>query len=375
VMAIDPGFRTDHTLLGETQWTFSREPAVQQRRKIVQQELIERVRTLPGVEAAGLVNDHPLGVGGFANGQFIEMTRQDELQSPEDLARLGPEVKNRVGMAGYRIASEGYFTAMGIRLIRGRLFEDSDGPDAPHVAVISESLAATKWPDQDPIGRFIQFGNMDGDLRGFRVVGVVSDVREVSPETVPGPLFYGYYKQRMASRFTMVVRTGMASALAPTVRQVVREADPELPLQLRTAEEALDRALAGRRFSLTLIVAFSASALILAALGIYGLITYLVAERTREIGIRLALGAESADVLRLVLGRGLVLAVGGIAVGLVAAMGLTRFLEGMLFGVTTADPVALGGVMLVTLLAVVMASYVPARRAMRVAPVIAMRAE
>jgi putative ABC transport system permease protein len=173
----------------------------------------------------------------------------------------------------------------------------------------------------------------------------------------------------------MVVRTGMASALAPTVRQVVREADPELPLQLRTAEEALDRALAGRRFSLTLIVAFSASALILATLGIYGLITYLVAERTREIGIRLALGAESADVLRLVVGKGLVLAVGGVAVGLVAAIGLTRFLEGMLFGVTTTDPVALGAVMLVTLLAVVMASYVPARRAMRVAPVIAMRAE
>jgi predicted permease len=348
---------------------------VQQRRKAVQQALLERVRTLPGVEAVGLVNAHPLGVGGFFNGQFIEMTRQDELQTPADLAKLGPEVKNRVGLAGFRVASEGYFGAMGIRLIRGRLFEDSDGPAAPHVAVISESLAATKWPDQDPIGRFIQFGNMDGDLRGFRVVGIVSDVREVSPETVPGPLFYGYYQQRMASRFTMVVRTAMASALAPTVRQVVREADPELPLQLRTTEEALDRALAGRRFSLTLIVAFSASALILATLGIYGLITYLVAERTREIGIRLALGAESADVLRLVLGKGLVLAVAGVAVGLVAAMGLTRFLEGMLFGVATGDPVALGAVMLVTLLSVLMASYVPARRAMRVAPVIAMRAE
>jgi predicted permease len=375
VMTIDPGFRTDDGLLAEAQWTFTRDPAVQQRRKTLQQDLLARVAALPGVDGVGLVNAHPLGNGGFFNGQFIEMTRQDELQTPEDLARLGPEVKSRAGLAGYRVASEGYFAAMGIRLIRGRLFQDSDGPDAPHVAVISESLAATKWPDQDPIGRFIQFGNMDGDLRGFRIVGIVSDVREVSPETVPGPLFYGYYKQRMATRFTVIVRTQMASALAPTVRQVIREADPELPLQLRTTEEAFDRALAGRRFSLTLIVVFSAAALILATLGIYGLITYLVAERTREIGIRLALGAESADVLRLVLGKGMVLAVGGILVGLAAAMGLTRFLEGMLFGVTATDPVALGAVMLVTLLAVLAASYAPARRAMRVTPVIAMRTE
>jgi putative ABC transport system permease protein len=375
VMAIDPGFNTERGLMAETQWTFSRDPAVQQRRKTVQQHLLERVAALPGVDGVGLVNAHPLGVGGFANGQFIEMTRQDELQTPADLARIGPEVKSRAGLAGFRIASEGYFAAMGIRLIRGRLFEETDGPEAPHVAVISESLAATQWPGQDPIGRFIQFGNMDGDLRGFRIVGIVSDVREVSPETVPGPLFYGYYQQRMATRFTMVVRTGMANALAPTVRQVVREADPELPLQLRTTEEAFDRALAGRRFSLTLIVAFSASALILAALGIYGLITYLVAERTREIGIRLALGAESSDVLRLVIGKGLVLALGGIGVGLAASLGLTRFLEGMLFGVTASDPLALGAVMLVTLLAVSAASYLPARRAMRVAPVIAMRAE
>jgi predicted permease len=375
VMAVDPGFRTDNALLIDTQWTFSREPEVQQRRKAVQQELMTRLGALPGVEAVGLINAHPLGTGGFANGRFLEMTRPDELQSFDDMTRLGPEATSRAGMAGYRIASEGYFTAMGIRLIRGRMFEETDGNDAPHVALISESLAQAKWPDQDPIGRFVQFGNMDGDLRGFRIVGVVSDVREATPEAVPEPLFYGYYQQRMTSRFTMVVRTPAESALAPTVGQMVRAADPDLPVQLRTAEEAVDRVLAGRRFSLTLIGTFGVAALLLAALGIYGLITYLVAERTREIGIRLALGAESADVLRLVLGKGLVLAVGGIVVGFAAAMGLTRFLEGMLFGVTTTDPVALGAVMLVTVLAVVTASYVPARRAMRVAPVIAMRAD
>jgi predicted permease len=375
VIGIDPGFRTADALLVETQWTFSRDAAVQQRRKNAQAELLVRLRNLPGVQQVGLVNAHPLGVGGFFNGQFLEMTRSDELQTPEDIARLGPAVKERAGLAGYRIASDEYFTAMGIRLLRGRLFEETDGPDAPHVALISESLAQAKWPNQDPIGRYIQFGNMDGDPRGFRIVGIVSDVREASPETVPGPLFYGYYKQRMASRFTVVVRSATGTALVPTVREVMRHVDPELPLQVRTIEDALDRALAGRRFSLTLIAVFSAAALALAALGIYGLISYLVAERTREIGIRLALGAESTDVLRLVLGKGVVLAVAGMVAGLVAALGLTRLLEGMLFGVTATDPVALVTVMAVTLAAVVAASYLPARRAMQVPPVIAMRAE
>jgi predicted permease len=374
LMAIDPGYRTAGALLLDTQWMFSRDPAVQQRRRSIQQEVLARFRSLPGVHSAGLITNHPLGPGG-PNGQFIEMMRVDEIQTPEDRQKLGPEIKARLGFAGYRVASEGYFQAMGIRLIRGRLFEESDGPDAPHVAVISQSLAEAKWPSQDPIGRYIQFGNMDGDRRGFRIVGIVSDVREVSPELVPGPVFYAYYQQRMANWFTIVVRTDTAGTLAPTVRQLVREADAELPLRVRTVEDAFDQALAGRRFSLTLIVAFSAVALVLATLGIYGLVAYLVAERTREIGIRLALGAESTEVLRLVIGKALALAVAGIAVGLAVATGLRRLLEGMLFGVTPGDPVALTVVVVVTFVAVLAASYVPARRAMNVAPVVAMRME
>jgi putative ABC transport system permease protein len=374
LMAIDPGYRTNGALLLGTQWMFSRDPAVQQRRRSTQQDVLARLQSLPGVHSAGLITAHPLGPSG-PNGQFIEMTRVDEIQTPDDRQKLGPEIKARLGFAGYRVASEGYFQAMGIRLIRGRLFEESDAQNAPHVAVISQSLAETKWPNQDPIGRYIQFGNMDGDLRGFRIVGIVSDVREVSPEVVPGPLFYGYYQQRMATWFTIVVRTDTAGTLAPTVRQVVREADAELPLQVRTVEDAFDRALAGRRFSLTLIGAFSAVALVLATLGIYGLVAYLVAERTREIGIRLALGADSTEVLRLVIGKALVLAVSGIVVGLAVAAGLTRLLEGMLFGVTPSDPIALAAVVAVTLAAVLAASYVPARRAMNVAPVTAMRAD
>jgi predicted permease len=375
LLSVNPGYRTDQSLLIDLAWTFSRDAEVHQRRKAAQQELLTRLRAVPGVENAGLVNDFPLGTGGFANGQFLEMTRPDEITSFEDTARLGDELKARAGMAGYRIASEGYFATLGIPLIRGRLFDERDGPDAPHVAIISESLANTKWPGQDALGRFIQFGNMDGDLRGFQIVGIVGDVREISPETVPGPLFYGYYRQRMASRFSVVVRSRLAGTLAPTVRQVVRDIDPDLPVQMRTVEEALDRALAGRRFSLTLIGVFSMAALILAALGIYGLISYLVAERTREIGIRLALGAESADVFRLVLGKGAVLAAVGMGVGVIAAFGLSGLLQGMLFGVTPTDPTAFAAVLGVTLAAVLAASYVPARKAMKVAPVTALRAE
>jgi predicted permease len=375
LLAVDPGYRTTRSLLVDLSWPFSREADLQQRRKGAQAEILAQLKVQPGVETVGLVSSFPLGPGFFPNGQFLEMTRVDEIQSPEDVASLGEAVKARAGFAGYRIVDEGYFAAMGIRLVRGRLFDERDGADAPHVAVISESLAAARWPNQDPIGRFVQFGNMDGDLRGFRIVGIVSDVREAALERVPEPLFYGYYKQRMASRFTIVAQTGRTAQVALAAQQLVRRADPDLPLQVRTIEQALDRALAGRRFSLTLIGLFSTLALVLATLGVYGLISYLVAERTREIGIRLALGADPGDVLRLVLGRAALLAGVGVAAGIAGAAGLTRLIAGMLFGVTPTDPIAFLAVPLVTLAAVLLASYVPARRAMRVSPVTAMTAE
>jgi predicted permease len=374
-LAVDPGYRTDNALILDLVWNFSDDARLRQRRMDTQRDIIAELGRLPGVQDAGLISSFPLGAGFFPNGQFLEMTRPDELQSADDIARLGDQVKARAGFAGYRIASEGYFAAMGIPLIRGRLFDEGDGPDAPHVAVISESLANSKWPNQDPIGRFVQFGNMDSDLRGFRVVGIVGDVRELSPETVPGPLFYGYYRQRMAWRPSVVVRANAPTALTAPARDAVRRLDPEVPLQIRTVEEAFDRTLAGRRFSLLLIAVFSVSALGLATLGIYGLMAYLVAQRTREIGIRLALGAEATDVLRLVVGRGALLAALGVVVGLGAALGLSRLLEGMLFGVTPTDPIALASVTVLTMAAVLAATFLPARRAVRVAPVVALRAD
>ena len=377
LLAVDPGYRTSDAVLLDLNWTFSREPAVQSRRKDVQRDLLEQLGQIPGVERTGLISGFPLGGGFFPNGRFLEMTRVDELQKPEDLQALGDEIKARAGYANYRIASGDYFSAMRIPLVRGRLFDERDGPDAPHVAVISESLAVSKWPDQDPIGRFVQYGNMDGDVRGFRIVGIVGDVREVSPEAVPAPTFYAFYRQRMAPRYSLVLHTrgDVAATVAPAARELVRRLDPTLAVQTRTLDDAFDRALAGRRFSLSLIGVFSAVALLLATLGIYGLISYLVAERTKEIGIRLALGAAAADVLRLVMGQGTKLAAAGAVVGLAAAAGLMRFVKGMLFGVTETDPIAFGGVLVVTLAAVLVASYLPARRALKVQPVIAMRGD
>jgi putative ABC transport system permease protein len=375
VLAVDPGYRTANALILDLTGNFPADPQARRRRMDGHRDLLAELKRLPGVEQAGLISAFPLGGGNFVNGRFLEMTRPDELKSFDDVARLGDEAKARAGMAGYRIASEEYFRAMDIPLVRGRLFQESDGPDAPHVAVISQSLANAKWPDQDPIGRFVQFGNMDGDLRGFRIIGIVGDVRELSPESLPGPIFYGYYRQRLASRVSVVVRTQSPASLGASARQIARAVDPDMPVQVRTVDDAFDRALAGRRFSLVLIAVFSACALVLATLGIYGLMAYLVSQRTREIGIRLALGAESTDVLRLVVGRGMTLAIAGIGAGLAASLWLTQLLEGMLFGVTRTDPVAFAGVMALTLVAVLLASYIPAARALGIAPAEALRAE
>ena len=373
VLNIDPGYRTSGTVMLDLMAPYFRDLKSRAGQIAMQDELLSRLSAIPGARDVALINDFPLGSRGYANGQFVEMTRVDELQAQADIQKLGDQVKARAGFAGYRITSADYFKAMGIPLIRGRAFEFSDGPDAPHVAVISESLAKTRWPDQDPIGRFIQFGNMDGDRTGFRIVGIVGDVRELSTEAQAGSLFYGHYRQRGTSRFTVVMRADSIDAVAPAARRIVRELDPDIPVQTRTVEDALDRTLAGRRFSVILIVAFGAAALTLAALGLYGLIAYLVTQRTREIGIRMALGASRPDLLRLIIGKAANLALVGVAAGVVAAFALARAVDGMLYGVTARDPLAFAAVIALTIAAVLVASYLPARRALKVTPVESLR--
>ena len=373
-MAVDPGFRVGDDLVLETSIELPGDDA-DSRLALLQETLLARIRSLPGVSSAGLINGFPLGKGQFANGVFVEMARIDEITTFEQFDPNAPHLKPRVGEAEYRVASAGYFEAMGIPLIRGRLFDDGDAPGRPHVAVISRSLAERQWPGRDPLGRFIQFGNMDGDLTGLRIVGVVGDVRELSPESLPGRVIYVVARQRpsAAGTFSVIASGASMKALADPVRGIMREVLPDSPYELSTVSAGLDRAVGSRRFNLWLIGAFAAAALGLAMLGVYGLVAYAVSQRSREMGIRVALGAEPASLVRLVLTHAAWLTLIGSAVGLGLALLASSAIAGMLYGVTAVDPGVLLSVAAIMLAAAMAASYLPARRILKQPPGLALR--
>jgi len=276
------------------------------------------------------------------------------------------------------VASEGYLKALGIPLVRGRLFDDRDTAAVRHVALISESLARATWPNQDPLGKTIEFGNMDGDLRLLAVVGVVGDVRDRNLETPPRPTVYVNYRQRLRGphNFTVVMRADAPPAtVLGAARDIVRGLDPDIVPRLRTFEEVFTASLEARRFNLVLVGAFAGTALLLAAVGIYGVMAYWVARRTREIGVRIALGAVPRDVLRLVLGQGSRTVTAGVAFGLAGSLALTRTMESLLYGVRPTDPATFAGVSLLLAAVALLASYVPARRAVKVDPMVALRHE
>jgi ABC-type antimicrobial peptide transport system permease subunit len=258
---------------------------------------------------------------------------------------------------------------MNVPLLRGRTFDSRDGPDAPHVALVSAALATAKWPNEDPIGKIIQFGNMDGDLRPFTVIGIVGDLRQWSLALTPRPTFYAFVRQRpvAAGRLNIVMATvGDRTPVIAAAQRVVRDLRPDIPARLRTIETIVAESVADRRFVLFVVGVFGGSALLLATLGVYSVISYLVAQRSREISIRVALGAQKHEVIRLVLRQGALVALVGIAAGAAASLGLTRLLGTLLYEVSPTDPAAF--VMMVALLTLValLASWLPARRAARV---------
>jgi predicted permease len=294
------------------------------------------------------------------------------------MSKLPQLVKDptRSGDAEFRVASPGYFTAMNIPIVRGRVFEDRDGPDNPHVAVISASLARAKWPNDDPIGKIIQYGNMDGDLHPFTIVGVVGDVREASLADQPRPTFYASYRQRprATGTFNFVIQgDAPAEAIIPAARRIVAQLRPDVPPRFRTIQMVVSQSVADGRFVLLLVGVFGAAAMLLATLGVYSVIAYVVTQRRQEIGVRVALGAQSSDVLGMVLRQGFTLALGGIVIGTVAALFVGRLLSRFLFAVAPNDPVAFGGVIVVLGVVALVASFVPALRATRVDPMTALR--
>ncbi len=377
VLSVERGFRTEHVVTLDLALSFAERDADKVRRVQFLDQLLTRLRALPGVDEVGGTGRLPL-TGPLSDGWYILMD-PGELP-PQTMQHLEQLFRNpaRTGDADYCPASEGYFKVLGIPLLRGRLFSDGDTMDAPHVAVISESLAREKWPDRDPLGEKIEFGNMDGDLRLLTVVGVVGDVRAASLETPPRPTIYVDYRQRPQAtyRFTGVLRTHAAPAsILRAAQEIVRELDPSVPPRFGTFTETISASLETRRFSLTLVTAFSVTALLLAMAGIYGVTAYSVARRTREIGVRIALGASPGDVLRMIFGQASRTAAIGVAIGLGGSFLLTRTMKSLLFGVSAADPFTFAGVALLLVIAVMVACWIPARRAMRVDPLVSLRYE
>jgi predicted permease len=372
---IDPGYRTERALVLDISASVPEGRAGQRERVRLYDEIASRISALPGVSAVGGVNAFPLAGGNRANGTFLIMSRP----GPQlDLSQLPNLMKDpsRSGDAEFRVAGPGYFRAMNIPVIRGRTFEDRDGTDAPHVGVISASLAKAKWPNEDPIGKIIQYGNMDGDMHPFTVVGIVGDVREASLADQPRPTFYADYRQRpvQAREFYFVVSgNARPEAIIPAARRIVADLRPDVPPRFRTIETVVSQSVADRRFVLLLVGVFGAAAMLLATLGVYSVIAYVVTQRRQEIGVRVALGAQSGDVLRMVLRQGFTLAFFGIAIGTVAALLVGRLLSRFLFGIAPNDPVAFGGVILVLAGVALLASLVPALRATRVDPMTALR--
>ncbi|CAN5132378.1 ABC transporter permease [soil metagenome] len=268
LLAVDPGYRTDGAVVMDLSLPSPDDDAEGIRLLGFHQNLLARLRAVPGVEHVGGVNDFPLG-GDYANGTFLIVNGPEEVTSFDDFGRLAKD-ESRTGYAAYRVANEDYFRAMQIPLVRGRLFDERDAPEAPNVAVISESLAKNRWPNENPIGKLIQFGNMDGDLRPMAVVGIVGDVRERGLDAEPQPTLYGNASQRPGSAGTFhVVMTGPASptAVIPAARQILGELQPEVPPRFRTLGQIFSASLAARRFSLLLLGVFGVAALLLAMIG------------------------------------------------------------------------------------------------------------
>jgi predicted permease len=374
VLEVDPGFRVDGILTMDVSLPWVSEPEQKAAQGRFFAALIEQLGRIPGVSRAGAVSGLPLD-GGHPDGLFLVIGPEAGPITQDRLAALFQR-KELLGTADYVAATRGYFEALAIPLVRGRHFDERDGASTPHVALISESLARERWPGQDPIGRTIEFGNMDGDLRLITIVGIVGDTHEYGLDAPPRPSVYVHLLQRPRAAVSATLRVASdQAAVAAAAREILQRLDPELPTRFRTLAQVSAAALGPRRFNVILIGFFAATALLLATAGVFGVMACAVSRRTREIGVRVALGAAAGDVRRMIIGQGLRTIVAGVAVGVVGSLALTRIVESLLFGVSPTDPLTFGGVTLLLVGAGLLACYVPARRATTVDPVVALRHE
>jgi putative ABC transport system permease protein len=362
ILKVDPGFRPDNVLtmrvaLPEAKYSKPEEV------RAFYDNLLERVQTSPGVKSAGAISTLPLGGG------------DDSGTTTIDSQVIG--AKEEEPEADMRVVTPDYFKAMGISLIRGRFFDQRDTDTSQPVVIIDESLAQTYWPNQDPIGRRVHRGGRNGTTPWSTVIGVVHHVRSRTLEARSRIEVYWPQTQRPSNAMALTILTsGSPMSLATTVQKEVSELDPELPVyRVRTMTEVMGESVARRRVALVLLAAFAGLALLLASVGIYGVTSYLANQRQREIGLRIALGSRRSQVLQLIIGQGMATIAIGLLIGLVPALLLTRLMSGLLFDVRPADPLALGGSAVLLLVVALVANFIPARRASRVNPMVALRYE
>jgi putative ABC transport system permease protein len=328
---------------------------------VLYKSLLDSLTVLPGVKAAAISSGLPFGAGTYTTSPS-KPVGESQLPAGDSLP------------IEYRQVSPDYFRALEIPHLRGRMFSDQDRHDAPLVTLVSERTARTLWGDRDPVGRQLQIVS---SKIVFTVIGVVGDTRSTRLSTEPNPQMYFPAAWRQWPRMDIVVRTaGRPETIVPAVRAAVRQLDPELPLtNVRTMNEWIANSAANQRFNGLLLGMFAAVALVIAAVGIYGVLAYSVTQRTRELGVRLALGAQPGDVRRMVIREGMKLGLTGIAVGLAGAVALSHLLTALLFGIQPRDPATFGAVAAILIAIALAACYIPARRATRIDPVVALRDE
>jgi putative ABC transport system permease protein len=361
LQSVDPGFKPDHVLTAGVSLNREKYMKADDRRTMFFSQVLDRVRSVPGVESVGMISHLPFGGRGVNMGFTI--AGRPEVQGDDD--RLRTEL---------RVISPDYFRTMSIPVRSGRVFTEQDRTSARTVAIVNEAFARQFFPDATPLGQRLQIGF--SDPLNVEIVGVVGDVRHRGYDADARPEIYvSYLQDAIWPVMNLVIRThGEPTAVAANVRREIEVVDPAQAIfNVRPLEEIMSDSIAERRFNLILLLGFAVVAVLTAAAGIYGIMTYLVSQRTSEIGIRMALGARRRDVLRLILGHGMTLTMCGVGVGLLASLVLTRLLVGLLFGVSAIDPLTLGGVAAFLTFVALLACYVPTQRAIKIDPLIAIR--
>lgn len=360
---LDPGFRSDHLLTMKVNLSDVKYPD-RERRVAFFDEVMRRVRELPGVQSAAVASNLPLTY----NGDSMSISVEGVADPPPDQQ---PDVI-------YRAIGSGYFATMGIPIVRGRDFTDQDNGGSKNVVIISEKTAQQFWPGQDPIGKRLKPGLSTSSSPWREVIGIVKDVRQ--NDFVASPkrqMYFSYGQLKNIAANALVVRTNIEPmSLAVPVRNAIWSVDKDQTVaDIDTMDHIVAQAVARQRFSMLLLGLFAALALLLASIGIYGVMSYSVAQRTREIGIRIALGARRADVLQMTVKQALKLVGAGMIMGLIAAFLLTRVLASLLFGISPTDPITFIAISVVLLAVAILASYLPALRATKVDPIMALRAQ